>query len=80
MIYRAYKKFTKTATQWVSGWSRLVTGYNQAEEAQVKPFQNLPLHSKTALKPYNTRKHWAKLKINYDKKQAKQHIARLPSF
>ena len=63
-----------TATRWVYGWSRLITGYKQDEVADVKLPQNLQLHSKTALKPQKTGQHWA----NYDKKQAMQQISRLP--
>jgi len=43
------QEFIDTATRCVYGWSRLVTGHNEAE---AKPSQNLPLHSKTALNPY----------------------------
>jgi len=34
--------YTAQATRWVYGWSRLVSGYKQAEVAEVKPSQNLP--------------------------------------
>jgi len=46
------QEFIETATRWVYGWSRLVTGQKEAEVAEAKPPQNLPLHSKTALNPY----------------------------
>jgi len=49
------QKFIDTATWWVYGWSQLVTGHKEAEVAEVKPSQNLPLHSKTVLNPYKLR-------------------------
>jgi len=47
------EEFNDTATRWVYGWSRLIMGHKEAEVMEVKPSQNLPLHSKTALKPYH---------------------------
>jgi len=49
------QEFIDAATRWVYGWSRLVTGHKEAEAAEVKPSQNLPLHSKTALNPHKIR-------------------------
>jgi len=46
------QEFNDTVTRWVYGWSRLVMGHKEAEVTDVKLSQNLPLHSKTALKPY----------------------------
>ena len=46
------QEFIDIATRWVYGWSRLVTGHKEAEVAEVKPCENLPLHGKTALNPY----------------------------
>jgi len=46
------QEFIDAATRWVYGWSRLVMGHKEAEIAEVKPSQNLPLQSRTALKPY----------------------------
>jgi len=40
------------AMRWVCGRSQLVTGHKEAEFGEAKSSQNLPLHSKTALKPY----------------------------
>jgi len=40
-----------TATRWIYGWSRLVTGHKKAEVAEVKPSQNFPLHCETAPNP-----------------------------
>jgi len=47
------QEFIDTATWWVYGWSRLVTDHEETEAVEVKPSQNLPLHSKTVLNPYN---------------------------
>jgi len=38
------------ATQWVYGWSRLITGYKEAKVAEVKPSQNLPLRWQDCVK------------------------------
>jgi len=46
------QEFIDTATRWVYGWSRLVTGHKKAKVAEIKPSQYLPLHSKTALNPH----------------------------
>jgi len=46
------QEFIDTATWWVYRRSWLVTGHKKAEVTEVKPSQNLPLHSKTALNPY----------------------------
>jgi len=43
------QELINTATRWVYGWLRLATAY---EEADIKPSQNLLLHSKTTLMPY----------------------------
>jgi len=42
------QEFTDTVWRWVYGWPRLATGH---KEVELKPSQNLPLHSKTALSP-----------------------------
>jgi len=62
------QEFIDTAVRWVCGWSRLVTGHKEAEAAEVKPSQNLPWHSKTALNACKFRQQLAKLTSNNDKK------------
>ena len=62
------QEFIDTTMRWVYEWSRLVTGYKEAEAAEVKPSQNLPWNRKTALNPYKFRQQLAKSTSNNDKK------------